>query len=117
MCPRIRMAFISKSPIIAGGRQNEVCKAPPRGHPVPDGMCDEMRELNLEAYVARTRLSQIVAKRFSTDQRSPFSAKLKTLPPPMIRWSLTFTSISARQSRSLLVINSSAWLTSQTIEG
>ena len=83
MCRRIRMAFISKSPDNCRGRQNEVCKAPPRGHLLPDGMCDETREL--ETYVAGTRLSQMIAKRFSPDYRSPFSAKLKTLAPPMTR--------------------------------
>jgi hypothetical protein len=81
----------------------------PRSGPLPpDELCAELGEL--ETHVARTRLPQIVAKRFDSDQRSPDSAKLKTLAPPMTRWSMTLTSISAKQSRIRFVIISSAWL-------
>jgi hypothetical protein len=82
--------------------------APARAPCPPDELCAELGEF--ETHVARTRRPQSVAKRFDSDQRSPFSAKLKTLAPPMTRWSMTLTSISAKQSRSRFVIISSAWL-------
>jgi hypothetical protein len=83
-------------------------RAPARAPCPPDELCAELGEL--ETNVARTRVPQFVAKRFGGDQRSPDSAKLKTLAPPMTRWSMTLTSISAKQSRIRFVIISSAWL-------
>jgi hypothetical protein len=108
------MAFISRSPMIAG-RHNKVCNAAPLGSPAADELCAELHEL--ETRVTRKRLPQIVAKRFSSDQSSPFSAKLKTLAPPMTRWSMTLTSINAKQFWSRFVIISSAWLRSHIIDG